>query len=204
MVKDFHQESLEYAFDPIVFYLGQESDFGNFSLKFTTTDLPGLMAYVKQKWSSYFPQSPFSSFFLDERFSAQYNNAQLFASVLWVFTGIALLIACLGLLGLSIFTIAKRKKEISIRKVLGANVFQITSMITRDYLKLIWLAGIIALPISFILVNNWIKKYAFHIDLGWWFFIIPLALIVLVALTTVMVQSIKAGLANPIKNLRSE
>lgn len=77
-------------------------------------------------------------------------------------------------------------------------------MITRDYLKLIWLAGIIALPISFILVNNWIKKYAFHIDLGWWFFIIPLALIVLVALTTVMVQSIKAGLANPIKNLRSE
>ncbi|MBK7437346.1 MAG: ABC transporter permease [Saprospiraceae bacterium] len=204
VVKDFHQESLEYAFDPIVFYLGQESDFGNFCLKFTTTDLPGLMAYVKQKWSSYFPQSPFSSFFLDERFSAQYNNAQLFASVLWVFTGIALLIACLGLLGLSIFTIAKRKKEISIRKVLGANVFQITSMITRDYLKLIWLAGIIALPISFILVNNWIKKYAFHIDLGWWFFIIPLALIVLVALTTVMVQSIKAGLANPIKNLRSE
>ncbi|MEP7322347.1 MAG: ABC transporter permease [Saprospiraceae bacterium] len=204
IVKDFHQESLENSFDPIVFYLGQESDFGNFSLKFNTPNLPSLIAFVKEKWNANFPQSPFTYFFLDERFNAQYNNDKLFATVLWLFTAIAIVIACLGLLGLSIYTIAKRKKEISIRKVLGANLLQITGMITKDYLNLVWLAGIIALPLAFILVNTWIKKYAFHISLGWWFFVFPIALIAGIALFTVTFQSLRAGVANPVKNLRSE
>ena len=112
-------------------------------------------------------------FFLDERFNAQYKTDRLFATVLWLFTAIAIIIACLGLFGLSLYTIAKRKKEISIRKVLGATLFQITSMITKDYLKLVLLAGIVALPVAYILVNNWLKDYAFHIEIGIWFFIFP-------------------------------
>src|SRR4030095_4248075 len=135
VVKDYHQESLQNSFDPIVFYPEEERNFGNFSLKLNTTNLPGVMDFVKQKWNTYYPQSPFRFFFLDEQFNAQYKTDKLFATVLWLFTAIAIVIACLGLFGLSLFTIAKKNKEISIRKVLGATLFQITSMITKDYLK---------------------------------------------------------------------
>ncbi|TAL40396.1 MAG: FtsX-like permease family protein [Chitinophagaceae bacterium] len=204
VVKDFHQESLQYDFDPIVFYPEEERSFGNFSLKLNTTNLPALMDFVKQKWSTHFPQSPFRFFFLDERFNAQYKNDRLFATVLWLFTAIAISIACLGLFGLSLFTIAKRNKEISIRKVLGATLFQITSLITKDYLKLVLLAGVIALPVAYILVNNWMKDYAFHTSIGLWFFLLPVIMIVSVALLTVLYQSLKAGVSNPVKNLRTE
>jgi putative ABC transport system permease protein len=204
LVKDYHQESLEYSFDPIVFYPEEERNFGNFSLKINTNNLPGLMDYVKQKWTTYFPQSPYNFFFLDQRFNAQYNDDKLFATVLWLFTAIAITIACLGLFGLSLYTIAKRKKEISIRKVLGATLYQVTSMITKDYLKLVLFAGLIALLAAFLLVNGWLKKYAFHIDLGLWFFILPVLLIVTIAVLTVLYQSLKAAVANPVKNLRTE
>ena len=204
LVKDYHQESLEYSFDPIVFYPEEERNFGNFSLKINTNNLPALMDFVKQKWTTYFPQSPYNFFFLDQRFNAQYNDDKLFATVLWLFTAIAITIACLGLFGLSLYTIAKRKKEISIRKVLGATLYQVTSMITKDYLKLVLFAGLIALPAAFLLVNGWLKKYAFHIDLGLWFFILPVLFIVTIAVLTVLYQSLKAAVANPVNNLRTE
>ena len=204
VVKDWHQESLQNSFDPVVFYPEEERGFGAFSLKFSTTNLPGFMDFVKQKWNDHYPQSPFSFFFLDERFNAQYKSDKLFSTVLWLFTGIAICIACLGLFGLSLFTVAKRNKEISIRKVLGATAFQISSLITKDYLKLVLIAGVVALPVAFILVNNWLKDYAFHISIGVWFFFLPVFMIVLIALLTVLYQSLKAALSNPIKNLRSE
>jgi len=204
VVKDYHQESLQNSFDPIVFYPEEERNFGNFSLKINTTNLPALMDFVKQKWSTYYPQSPFRFFFLDEQFNAQYKTDRLFATVLWLFTAIAIVIACLGLFGLSLFTIAKRNKEISIRKVLGATLFQITSMITKDYLKLVLLAGVVALPVAYILVNNWLEDYAFHIGIGIWFFILPILMIITIAVLTVLYQSVKAGITNPVKNLRSE
>lgn len=204
VIKDYHQESLEYSFDPIVFYPEEERNFGNFSLKISTANLPVLMAFVKQKWNTYFPESPYSYFFLDEQFNAQYNNDKLFATVLWLFTAIAISIAALGLFGLSLFTIAKRKKEISIRKVLGATLFQVTGMITKEYLKLVLFAGFIALPAGYILLNNWLKKYAFHISIDIWFFVLPLLLIIMIALITVLYQSIRAAVSNPVKSLRTE
>lgn len=204
LVKDYHQESLEYGFDPIIFYPEEERNFRNFSLKINTANLPALMAFVKQKWTSHFPESPYSFFFLDQRFNAQYKNDKLFATVLWLFTAIAIAIACLGLFGLSLFTISKRKKEISIRKVLGATLLQITVMITKDYMKLVLFAGGIALPVAFLLVNSWLKKYAFRIDIGLWFYLLPVLLIVTIALLTVLYQSLKAAVANPVMNLRTE
>lgn len=204
VVKDFHQESLQHSFDPIVFYPEQERFMGNFSLKLNTADLPAVMSFVKQKWTVHFPASPFRFFFLDERFNAQYKNDKLFGTVLWLFTAIAVTIACLGLFGLSLFTITKRSKEISIRKVLGASLLQITGMITKDYLKLVLIAGIVALPVAYMLVSNWLKDYAFHIGIGFWFFIIPLLMIMSIALLTVLYQSLKAAITNPVKNLRNE
>jgi len=204
VVKDWHQESLQNSFDPVVFYPEEERNFGNFSMRFKTSNLPAFMDFVKQKWTSYYPQSPFRFFFLDDRFNNQYKTDRLFSTVLWLFTAIAITIACLGLFGLSLFTVAKRNKEISIRKVLGATAFQISSLITKDYLKLVLLAGVVALPVAFILVNNWLKDYAFHISIGIWFFFVPVLMIVTIALLTVLYQSLKAALANPVKNLRSE
>lgn len=204
VVKDYHQESLQNSFDPIIFYPEEERNLGNFSLKLNTTDLPEVMDFVKQKWTARFPESPYRFFFLDERFNAQYANDQLFATVLWLFTGIAIVIACLGLVGLSLFTIAKRNKEISIRKVLGASLFQITSLITKDYLKLVLLAAVFALPVAYMLVNNWLNDYAFHVSIGWWFFLLPIVMIVGIALMTVLYQSLRAAVANPVKSLRNE
>ncbi len=204
IVKDYHQESLQNSFDPIVFYPEEERNFGNFSFKLNTTNLPVLMDFVKQKWSSYFPESPFRFFFLDERFNAQYTNDRLFATVLWLFTAIAIIIACLGLVGLSLFTIAKRNKEISIRKVLGASLLQITGLITMDYLKLVLLAGVFALPVAYFLVSNWLNDYAFHVSIGLWFFLLPVIMILLIALLTVLYQSLRAAVANPVKSLRTE
>ncbi len=204
VVKDFHQESLQNSFDPILFYPEEERNLGNFSMKFSTTDLTGLMDFVKQTWSASFPASPYNFFFLDQRFDAQYKNDRLFATVLWLFTVIAIIIACLGMFGLSLFTIAKRSKEISIRKVLGATLYQVTSLVIKDYLKLVLLAAVVALPVAYLLVNGWLKDYAFHISLGWWFFFLPVMMITIIALVTVLYQSLKVGIANPVKSLRTE
>ncbi|MEP7237017.1 MAG: ABC transporter permease [Ferruginibacter sp.] len=204
IVKDYHQESLQYSYDPIVFYPEEERNFGFFSLKINTTNLPVLMDFVKQKWTANFPQSPYQFAFLDDSFNNQYKGDKLFSTVLWLFTVIAIIVASLGLFGLSLYTVAKRMKEISIRKVLGATVIQIAGMIAKDYVKLVLLAGIIALPVGYLLLNNWLQKYAFHISIDLWFFLLPVLLIVLIALVTVVYQSVRAAIANPVKSLRAE
>jgi putative ABC transport system permease protein len=108
------------------------------------------------------------------------------------------------LFGLSLYTVAKRAKEISVRKVLGATVLQITTLITKDYIKLILYAAFVAIPVAYFLLQNWLKDYAFHIEIGIWFFLLPLLLIIVIALITVLYQSLKAALANPSKSLRTE
>ena len=204
VVKDYHQESLRQSFDPIVFYPDQEINFGNYSIKYTSKDPSSMVAFVKEKWNARFPESPFQFVFLDQYFNAQYSNDRLFATVLTLFTALAILIACLGLFGLSLYTITKRHKEISIRKVLGATVFEITTLVTKDYMKLVLLAGLVAVPIAWWLLHNWLQDYAFHISIGWWFFLIPLLLISLIALGTVLYQSLRAAIANPVKSLKAE
>lgn len=204
VVNDFHQKSLQYDFDPIIFGPVDEAAWANLSIKLHTTSLASVVDFIKSKWSANYPEMPFRFFFLDDHFNQQYKNDQLFATVLWLFTIMAIVIACLGLFGLSLFTIAKRSKEISIRKVLGATVFQITELITKDYMSLVGIAGVIALPLAYILVNNWLKKYAFRIEIGLWFFFLPVMLIILIAFITVLYQSMKAATTNPMKNLRAE
>ena len=204
VVKDFHQESLQHSFDPIVFYPEEERNLGLFSLKLNTSDLPAVMDFVKTKWSSHFQESPFQFFFLDERFDNQYKSDKLFATVLWLFTIIAIIVACLGLFGLSLYTVAKRMKEISIRKVLGATIPQIIGLITKDYMKLVLIAGLIALPVGYVLLSNWLKNYAFHISIDIWFFLLPVFMIVFIALLTVLYQSLRAAITNPVKSLRTE
>jgi putative ABC transport system permease protein len=166
--------------------------------------LQQVLAQTKLVWNKRFPASPFTFFFLDEHFNEQYKNDQLFSTILWLFTVLAIIIASLGLFGLSLYTVAKRIKEISLRKVLGATVLQITALITKDYIKLVVYAGLIAIPAAYFLLQNWLSDYAFHVAIGFWFFLLPFLLILMIALITVLYQSVKAALTNPVKNLRTE
>jgi putative ABC transport system permease protein len=204
VLRDYHQESLQYDYNPIVFYPEQDINMSRYSLKLNTKNLQQVLALAKQVWIKRFPQSPFTFFFLDDHFNEQYKNDRLFSTILWLFTVLAIIVASLGLFGLSLYTVAKRTKEISLRKVLGATVFQITTLITKDYVKLILYAGLIAIPVAYWLLSNWLKDYAFHIEIGIWFFILPLLLITGIALITVLFQSVKAAIANPAKSLRTE
>lgn len=204
VLHDYHQQSLQYNYDPIIFYPGQPEEMNQFSLKLNTTNLPQVLAQTKQAWNKRFAESPFQFFFLDDRFNEQYKNDRLFSTVLWWFTALAIIVASLGLFGLSLYTVAKRTKEISVRKVLGATVLQITTLITKDYIKLIFYAGIVAMPVTYFLVQNWLDDYVFHIQLGIWFLLSPLLLIILIALVTVLYQSVRAAIANPVKSLRTE
>jgi len=204
VIKDYHQESLRNSFDPIVFYPEQEYNRNIFSLKLNTKNYDQVIADVKVAWVSRFPESPFTYSFLDERFNAQYKNDRLFSAVLWWFTALAIVVAGMGLFGLSLYTITKRKKEISIRKVLGASVQQIFILTSFDYMKLIFISGGIAIPAAFTLLNKWLDQYAFRIPVTVWLFIIPLSMILTLALITIAFQSMKAAIQNPVNNLRSE
>jgi len=204
VMNDYHQQSLEYNFDPIVYYPEQPVNMTNFSLKLHTKNLSQVVEQAKKAWGAVFPQSPLQFFFLDEYFNRQYNNDRLFSTILWWFTILSIVVASLGLFGLSLYTVVRRTKEISIRKVLGASAIQIVALVTKDYIKLILIAGIVAVPVAYFLLQNWLKDYAFHIQIGIWFFLLPLVLIVVIALITVLYQSVKAALANPVKSLRTE
>lgn len=204
VIHDYHQQSLQYNFDPIVFYVNYQNDMSYYSLKLNTSDLQKVMLQTQQLWSKRFPESPFEFFFLDEHFNAQYQNDKIFSTVLLWFTTLAVIVAGLGLFGLSLYSIAKRMKEISVRKVLGATVLQITALITKDYMRLILLAGLLSLPAAYMLLQNWLKDYAFHIDMGMWFFLLPMGLITVIALGAVIYQSMRAAMTNPVKSLRSE
>ncbi|MES1218733.1 MAG: ABC transporter permease [Bacteroidota bacterium] len=204
VLSDYHQQSLQYNFDPIVFYPDRSINLTNFSLMLQATNSSAVLEKAKTVWSAAFPQSPLQYFFLDEYFNRQYKTDNLFATALGLFTILAIIVASLGLFGLSLYTISKRAKEISIRKVLGASVLQLIQLIAKEYIKLILIAGLLSIPVAYFVLQNWLNDYAFHIQPGIVFFLLPLLLIITIAFITVLYQCIKAALSNPVKNLRSE
>jgi putative ABC transport system permease protein len=204
VIRDYHQKTLQNIIDPIVFYPGKEYNMSEFSVKINTPDVRALVDYVRGRWLAAFPESPFVYNFLDDVFNTGYKNERLFSLVLWLFTLLAVIVASLGLLGLSLYTVAKRRKEISIRKVLGATVYHIVRLITRDFLRLILLSAIGAIPLAWWLLQNWLQNYAFHISIGPWFFLMPVLMIVAIAMCTVCYHSLRAALADPAKNLKAD
>lgn len=204
VMRDYHQKTLQNGIDPIVFYPEQEYNMSEFSVKINTPDAKALVDFVRAKWLAAFPQSPYVYHFLDDVFNTGYKNERLFSLVLWLFTLLAIFVASLGLLGLSLYTVAKRRKEISVRKVLGATVFHIVRLIVKDFLWLILLSAIGAIPLAWYLLQNWLQDYAFHISIGPWFFFAPVLMIVVIAMCTVCYHSLRAALADPAKNLKAE
>jgi putative ABC transport system permease protein len=159
---------------------------------------------VESLWKKYFPNRPFDYQFLDERFDRLYTREQTQQTLFTVFAGIAILISCLGLFGLAMFMAEQRKKEIGVRKVLGASVGSIVTLLSKDFLKLVFIAILIASPIAWYAMSQWLNDFAYKIDLQWWVFLLAGAVAVLVAFLTVSFQSIKSALMNPITSLRSD
>jgi putative ABC transport system permease protein len=200
---NFHQQSLRDAYEPLILRLIPDLR-GYFSVKLTGGEASSAVAGIREEWNKFFPGNPFEYEYLDDRFNAQYKADQRFGQVFGIFTGLAILVACLGLFGLASFTTAQRTKEIGIRKVLGSSVFSIVEMLYREFVVLVVVSFVIATPLAWFSVRQWLDGYAFKTNIQWWLFLIPFAVVLAIALLTVSFQSIKAALANPVTSLRSE
>jgi putative ABC transport system permease protein len=205
VVKDFNFESLHQEIAPMIFGRGSSSNsFHNLSVKITGNNIQAAMAHLENTWKKFLPETPFQSVFLDDKFDALYKSEQKQGSIFTVFAAIAILIACLGLFGLSAFTITQRVKEIGVRKVLGATTGSIVSLLSQDFLKLVAIAAIIAFPVAWFAMHNWLQDFAYRINMPWWIFISAGIIAAMVALATISFQAVKAALSNPVKSLRSE
>jgi putative ABC transport system permease protein len=204
VIRNFHQSSLKDDYIPIVFRLGDPNSVTHYEIKVAANDLPTTIAEVKRVYKNIFPDVAFEYFFLDEFFDLQYKAEQHFGQVFSLFSGFAVFVACLGLFGLTLITITQRIKEIGIRKVLGASVPDILLLLSRDLIRLILIANIIALPLAYWGGNKWLENYTFRVHFSIWTFIIPTIMVFLIALLTISFQAIKAALANPVISLRSE
>jgi putative ABC transport system permease protein len=208
VVKNFHQRSLKEAYEPILFAYPSYNNWGwdNVSLDINAGagDLNKSLSGIESLFKKTFPGKPFQFFFLDDFFNNQYKSDQRLGNVFGLFASLAIVVACLGLLGLSAFIIKLRTKEIGIRKVLGASVSSVLVLVSKDFIRLVCLAAAIAVPVIYWAANEWLKSYAFHIRLSWFMFIVPPVVLLLLTLTTICLQSIKTALANPVKSLRTE
>lgn len=203
VVADYHQKSLRYAMEPMLFMPFYSTN-SEISVKITPGDLPGTIEQIKSKYASFFPGNLFDYSFLDERFNRQYENERLFSKAFGIFAALAIFVACLGLLGLAMFSTIQRTKEIGVRKVLGASIPNILLLLSKDFIKLVLIASVIAFPVAWWVMNKWLQDFSYRITISWWIFLIAGAAALLVALITVSFQAIKAAIANPVKSLRTE
>jgi len=203
VVANFHQQGLQKAIDPIIMLLRPDIR-GYYSAKIQTADVQGTIAALQKVWEKHFPADPFSFFFLDELFDRQYRADMVFGKVFGAFAFLAVLIACFGLLGLSAYNVVQRTKEIGVRKVLGASVVSIAGLLSKDFVKLVLAANLVAWPAAYFVMNKWLQDFAYRIELGWWVFALAGGIALLIALLTVSTQAIKAALANPVEALRYE
>ena len=206
VMKDFHFESMHQKIAPMVLLMFPASvqSFNNVSIKIAGSNISEAVSYMEATWKKYFPETPFEYSFLDDNFNRLYQSEQRQATLFTAFACIAIFIACLGLFGLSAFAITQRIKEIGVRKVLGANTSSIVALLSKDFLKLVGIAAVMAFPVAWYAMNSWLKDFAYRINLQWWVFVLAAVLAALIALITVSYQAIKAAIANPVKSLRTE
>ena len=203
VVKDFNLTSLHTEIEPVIFLCKpQSTDF--ILVKLNNGMTSKAIARVQELYSKFNPNAPFKFKFLDEDYQALYTSETRVANLSMCFAGLAILISCLGLLGLAAYTAETRKKEIGIRKVLGSSAFAIIKMLTSDFSKMVIVAICIALPISYLFSKNWLDAFAYRIELKWWYFISAGLLALVISWLTVGFQTFKAAVANPIKSLRTE
>ncbi len=206
VIQDYHHHSLQYEPRPLTF---SQDDFtykldSYYSIKVAANNLEATVEQISVAYERVFPYDTFEFYFIDSFFDAQYQEDIRFGKLFGIFSGLTILIACMGLFGLSLHTVVEKTKEIGIRKVLGASVQSITTLLSQNFIRLIIIASILALPIAYFALQMWLANYATRISLHWWLFLLPLAVVLLIALITVSFHTIKAALANPADSLRYE
>lgn len=202
VVKDFNFSSLRDNVTPVVLFLGKDN--GNMGIRVNTANLPSLLSAIENKWTALNTSVKISYSFMDADFDATYRTEQRMGRIFIIFTSLAIIIACLGLFGLSAYAAEQRTKEIGIRKVLGANISTIVRMLSLDFIKLVFVSILIATPVAWWAMNKWLQDFAYRINIQWWVLAIAGVAAMLIAFMTISFQSIKAALANPVDSLRSE
>lgn len=202
IVKDFHYESLRQNIYPLGMRLGKSTGLASF--KVSAANVQSLVNQVKIKWVKLAPGMPFSYRFMDESFNNMYRAEQRVGEISITFSILTIFIACLGLFGLVTYMAEQRTKEIGVRKVLGASISNVIIMLSKDFLKLVLIAAIIAFPIAWWAMHTWLQRFAYRISISWWIFIVAGIAALLIGLITVSFQAIKAAVANPVDSLRSE
>jgi putative ABC transport system permease protein len=204
VLKDFHFASLHNTIEPLILRNGENASWGSILVRVeagkTKEAVEGLEKIVK----NLNPDFPFTYYFADEEYQKLYLNEQVVSKLSVCFAFLAIFISCLGLLGLAMFTAEQRVKEIGIRKVLGANIASLFTLLSKDFIALVFIAMLIAMPIAWLLIQNWLNDFAYRAPVGIWIFGIAGLLTVMIALITISFQSLKAALANPVKSLRTE
>jgi putative ABC transport system permease protein len=203
VMKNFHTSSLHDKIEPVVLF-NNPKYFASILAHVAPNALPGVLSGIQETWRSYVPMRPFNYSFLDDEYDATYRTEQKSGALMSLFCGLAILVTCLGLLGLMTFIVTQRTKEIGIRKVLGASVMNITTMLSKDFLKLVIIAIVIAAPVAWYFMNHWLQDFAYRINIGWYVFLITGIAALLIAFITIGFQSIKAAMANPVESLRTE
>ncbi|ADB40574.1 ABC transporter permease [Spirosoma linguale] len=202
VVADFHFASMKQKIGPLVLFPQNGGEI--LLVKLSGSQLPNTLRFLESKWRTLIPDRPFSYEFMDEEFNKLYAAETRTGLIFSIFAFLSIFLACLGLFGLSAYTTAQRTKEIGVRKVLGASVFSIVGLLSKDFLKLVLVALVIASPLAWYAMNQWLNDFAYKIDIEWWVFALAGILAVGIALLTVSFQSVKAALMNPVKSLRSE
>ena len=203
VTKDFHFASLHEPINPL-FFVYRPSWNNKVMIKSRQGNERLAISQLEQLYQRFNPGFPFEYQFLDQEYESQYVAEQNIANLSKYFAALAILLSCLGLFGLSIFNARRRVKEIGIRKVLGASTIQITTLLTKDFVKLVTLAILIASPLAFYLLNQWLKNFAYHINIQWWIFAVAGLCMIIIAFLTVGFQSLRAALVNPVNSLRNE
>lgn len=203
VVEDFHIESLRHAVKPLVLMINRWRP-SYVAVRLGPGDLREGLALVRQTWSEFAPRQPFEYSFLDDDYKALYRGEERVGRLFIAFSALAIVVASLGLLGLASIVAVQRTREIGLRKVLGASVPGVVGMLTKDFVKLVLLADVIAGPVTYFVMDRWLRGFAYHILAAWWMFAVPAALALGLALLTVSAQSVKAALADPAATLRYE
>ena len=202
IIEDFNYESLRTSVEPMMLRLG--SSRGKLMLRIQGTDVAGAIETLRRKWAEFAPGEPFEYFFLDERFNRIYESELRLGRIFGSFAGLAVFVGCLGLFGLAAFSAAKRTKEIGIHKVFGATVPDVLKLLVREYTLLVTVANLIAWPVAYLIMSDWLRNFAYRTDIGWAGFVGTGLGTLLVALLTVAFQSLKAASATPAEILKYE
>jgi len=203
ILKDFHFTSLKNRIKPFAFINDPRRQW-YFTLKLSTDNLKATLAQLENSWKKFSPDRPFEYTFLDETYAKLYQSETRFQKVFISLVLLGVIIACLGLFGLATFAAQRRVKEIGIRKVLGASVTNLIGLLSKDFLKLVIIALIVAIPVAWYAMNKWLQDFAYRIDIHWWVFMIAAIITILIAWITISTQAFKAAAANPVKSLRTE